>query len=618
MKRKTLLRTWGIVPLAVIALVVAVSWLSSSPLGSAAMSTTGPAALNTVATATPPPECLVPVDLDVVIIIDRTGSMIADWNKVGGQTRLYWAKQAALSLVDGIAGGSGSHTLGNNHVEVITFGGGTASVVQPFSSNADTVRASINGISNPPNRTDTAIAPALQQATGDLNAYAHGGSYRVVVLLSDGRNYKDGDPTTGTTCSATHQRRTDTVNAIPALHAAADTVYTVGIGSPECGSYHESCDLEKFWGSCNPNELDTALLKLIAEGPPGDYTNVQPDSVDDLPDIYAGISREVTNICADISGHKYDDTDCDGPEAAGALADPPLAGVDIVLLQGGVEKDRTTTGADGAYAFYNVLHGSYQVCEDLTVGAGAGRLQTYPGGGSCHNVTLEPNTPQGGLDFYNCPPSTATPTSTPVPPSPTPTYTPVPPSPTPTYTPVPPSPTPTYTPVPPSPTPTSTEVPPSPTPTYTPVPPSPTPTFTPVPPSPTPTMTATPTATPTGTQTPRPTDTPTPTFTATATSEASHTPTPTEHHHTRTPTPEATDTPVPPPLATFTPVSQVSPVAVTPTVRPTATPRRQAEALPRAGSGGGQAPGAATAGLVALVLSGMALLEGMRLLRNRE
>jgi hypothetical protein len=41
--------------------------------------------------------------------------------------------------------------------------------------------------------------------------------------------------------------------------------------------------------------------------------------------------------------------------------------------------------------------------------------------------------------------------------------------------------------------------------------------------------------------------------------------------------------------------------------------------LPHAGSGGGGQPaGPATAGLIALILSGMALLEGMRLLRKRE
>jgi hypothetical protein len=41
--------------------------------------------------------------------------------------------------------------------------------------------------------------------------------------------------------------------------------------------------------------------------------------------------------------------------------------------------------------------------------------------------------------------------------------------------------------------------------------------------------------------------------------------------------------------------------------------------LPHAGSGGGgQTAGAATAGLVALILSGMTLLEGIRLLRKRE
>ncbi len=138
MKRTTLLRTWGIVPLAVIALIAVVAWLSSSPLRSAAMSTTGPAALNTEPTATPPAECLQPAELDVVIVIDRTGSMIS--NSSGGHTRLYWAKQAALELVNGIAGGPGNPTLGDNHVEVITFGGGTSTLVQGLTNDAVDLR----------------------------------------------------------------------------------------------------------------------------------------------------------------------------------------------------------------------------------------------------------------------------------------------------------------------------------------------------------------------------------------------------------------------------------------------------------------------------------------------
>ena len=134
--------------------------------------------------------------------------------------------------------------------------------------------------------------------------------------------------------------------------------------------------------------------------------------------------------------------------------------------------------------------------------------------------------------------------------------------------------------------------------------------------TPTPTPTGTPTSTPTGTQTPRSTDTPTATFTATATSEATHTRTP-HPTHTRTPRDDETNTPTARPTSTSTPPSQVSPAAVTP--RGTTTPLRQAEALPHAGDGGGErGPGATAAGLVALLLSGIALIEGVRLLRNER
>lgn len=84
----------------------------------------------------------------------------------------------------------------------------------------------------------------------------------------------------GTTCNATHTRRTNTVNAIPALKAAADTVYTVGLGS-QTGT----------WDSCNPYELDTALLTQIAEGPPGEYINVQ--EAKDLPEIFQMIAWKI-------------------------------------------------------------------------------------------------------------------------------------------------------------------------------------------------------------------------------------------------------------------------------------------------------------------------------------
>ena len=89
-----------------------------------------------------------------------------------------------------------------------------------------------------------------------------------------------------------------------------------------------------------------------------------------------------------------------------------LEGVYIVLKQGGNVIAETQSGDDGSYEFHDLTSGVYQVCEDLSRGAGVGRVQTHPGGNDCYDVTLQPNTPQGGFDFYNCLPPTPTPTPT--------------------------------------------------------------------------------------------------------------------------------------------------------------------------------------------------------------
>ena len=202
-----------------------------------------------------------------------------------------------------------------------------------------------------------------------MNAHVHvgsgHGSYKVVVLLSDGRNYATGDPTTGTNCPQRIGRRTATVNAIPALHAAADTVYAVGIGSQTGGA-----------NDCNPNDLDQDLLTQIVEGPPGDHSQVIDAST--LPDIYDEIAQDVVNICVGFSGHKYNDLACDGTDGS----NPPLSGIGIKLLQlpAGTVVGQQTTDSNGVYSFANVLPGTYAICEDLT--SSGGRAQSYPSRGS--------------------------------------------------------------------------------------------------------------------------------------------------------------------------------------------------------------------------------------------
>ena len=126
-------------------------------------------------TPTPPPECLVPMPLAVVIVIDKSGSMLQE---TGGKTRLQWAKDAALELVNGMAGGPSSSSLSPHHVEVLTFNGAApVTLVTAFSDDADAVRTAINNIANPPSQTDAYIAPGVTRSTDDLNEHVHGGLY---------------------------------------------------------------------------------------------------------------------------------------------------------------------------------------------------------------------------------------------------------------------------------------------------------------------------------------------------------------------------------------------------------------------------------------------------------
>ena len=79
---------------------------------------------------------------------------------------------------------------------------------------------------------------------------------------------------------------------------------------------------------------------------------------------------------AQLSGFVYFDADDDGVFDAG---ETPISAVDIVLLQGGTEIDRTTTDASGAYAFTDLDPDTYTVQEEQPSEFGDGQ-ETVGGG----------------------------------------------------------------------------------------------------------------------------------------------------------------------------------------------------------------------------------------------
>ena len=171
---------------------------------------------------------------------------------------------------------------------MISFAGDTTATLNlalNAGTTASAVHSAINSITT---GGSTYIAPALTAATNQLTTLGRPTATKAVILLSDGRNWANfGDTPDAAT------RRANTEAAIGPLHLKADTVYSVGIGTDGSGY----------------SNLDVPLLQDIAKSP-GEYINVTDAS--DLPGIFHGIVQEI-NICADISGNKYDDPECNGP-----------------------------------------------------------------------------------------------------------------------------------------------------------------------------------------------------------------------------------------------------------------------------------------------------------------
>ena len=252
----------------------------------------GPASVPspTVADVAPATGSCGTVPLDVELIIDHSGSMTS--NSDNGQTRAYWAKQAADALIDdldanGGVGTTSDPTSGRHRVGVTQFSGTTATVVSSLgANNAAGTEALITatGNGNTPFKTGMATGAAdltaNKRTTDSLSKLLVS---HVIVFLSDGT--PNPDSTTGTTPPwtdvTTSQRPTQADGT--AFLAAADQIFSIAVGSGGSGS----------------NLVDTALMKALAKPSPDavHYANIVDSSK--LGDFFANI---FTTIACPVSG----------------------------------------------------------------------------------------------------------------------------------------------------------------------------------------------------------------------------------------------------------------------------------------------------------------------------
>lgn len=209
-----------------------------------------------------------PIDLE--LIIDRSGSMNT---AEGAKTRIGWAKEAAVGMINGLdtnGGVGGLHRVG-----LSTFGGTTSStpVALGSGSNAATVNAAINAIAA---TGGTPFKLGMSAGAGDMTGGARGfvdgvAVTHIMVFLSDGNPDPDSYAPNAT--------------EIGNYAASADTAYAVAIG-PDGGNL----------GSGGTG-VSYALMGQIAK-PAGAFRAVTSGS--GLPNLFAEILQEINCPQIDI------------------------------------------------------------------------------------------------------------------------------------------------------------------------------------------------------------------------------------------------------------------------------------------------------------------------------
>lgn len=220
----------------------------------------------------PPPATCGVRPIDLVLIIDRSGSMNTS---EGAHTRLGWAKQAAIGLVNDLNANGGVAGGGIHRIGISSFGGTTASrnVALSDAKDADFIGIAINAISATGGTPfKTGMAEGAANMSGGARAM-HGGVAvtHVTIFLSDGNPDPDSyTPTAGETTS---------------YLSVTDTAYAVAIGA-------DGGDL----GSGGTG-VSYALMRTIAKpgyvnaGSPGAFRSVTSGS--GLPALFDEIYEEI-------------------------------------------------------------------------------------------------------------------------------------------------------------------------------------------------------------------------------------------------------------------------------------------------------------------------------------
>jgi uncharacterized protein YegL len=271
--------------------------------------------------------------LDVVIIIDRSGSMAG--------TKMVQAKNAAVSFINNLVPGS-------DRVSYVNYSN-SASLVTNFSSSFSTTKTKIQATTV---SGATNIGAAVKTAYQEIYNNGRDGVKHVIILLSDGE-----------------ANVSDVVNLSPNNYAISRSniakldgtiIYSIGLGT----------------------SIDTNLMKKVATLPSYYYSS---PTGNDLSTIYLQIAAlECTAAPSKIVDMVVYDQNANGLYNPGEIG---LGGsvVSLTSTDGSQPLRTATSGADGIFNFLTVPPGPYSLCNNPPVGM----YQTSPvANNGCYNLNI--------------------------------------------------------------------------------------------------------------------------------------------------------------------------------------------------------------------------------------
>ncbi len=307
------------------------------------------------------------VAADIMLVIDKSGSMNDKTSNTDSTSLMQKAKTAANKFVDTVAANT------QNRIGVTSYSSEFQTTLNHSLSN--NFSGAKQSISNLIAIGETCTQCGIKKANQEISQKKRSGFKNAVILLTDGR----ANAVSGSSSNNEAAAETAAVNEAKAGKNANDTAYfTIGLGS----------------------KVNAQFLQQIANETGGKYFFAP--TADDLQSIYTQISQIVGK--GSVSGFVYDDANGNGIMDT---TETKLSGwTTQVILNGQTTGTNATTDTTGGFSITGVCDGEYKANVTVKTGYSA----TQPANGTQNVIVVNgDNKTDVNFGVKTATPATATP-----------------------------------------------------------------------------------------------------------------------------------------------------------------------------------------------------------------